>query len=114
MILIAFYVCCEIIMTFMFDFMRGEVKKEFYAFAIIDALLYVLSCTTDLYKHNIIVHMYWLYWTPFITISFTLLFLFYIVMELFYFMCDKVDGLYDDQLLAHVARNTRAAAAAAA
>jgi hypothetical protein len=105
--LFAFYVCTEILKFFHMH-LRDDVKKEFWTMAIMDALLYVLSCT-DFYKHNIVVQMYWLYVSPAMAITLTLSMLLRIL-----FFCEEVDGLYQELFEVNVVRHCRAAAAAAA
>jgi hypothetical protein len=112
MILFVLHVFAQIVMCFT-DW-RRDVKKEFYAFATMDALVYVLSGTTDLYKHNIGVQTYHLYVCPFMVILFMLFLCSVLVTESYFLMCDKVQELFNELFEAYVARNTRAAAAAAA
>ena len=108
MILFVLHVFAQIVMCFT-DW-RRDVKKEFYACATMDALVYVLSCTTDLYKCNIGVQTYHQYVWPFIVISVMLFLWLVLVVESYEIMYDKV---LNELFLAYVARNTRAAAAAA-
>ncbi len=76
--------------------------------SIMDALVYVLWCT-DLYKHNIVVQMYWSYVSPAMAITLT----FSMLMRIL-FCCEEVDGQYEQLFQANVGRHCRCRAAAAA